>query len=91
MWDGNIFKGLVVNLTDGRFHRLIEKASIGTRFTHQSPDGRLWCLGSDQILGPLHIAATDFPEKELTERPGGQDDPKQAPKWLLGPMGISRP
>jgi hypothetical protein len=91
LWDGNIFKGSVFNLNDGRFVRILDKA-IADRFARSAPDGRIWgACGGQNRNAPAQMTAVDFPEQDLVQRPAPpNNNPDLAPRWNFGPNGITR-
>lgn len=90
LWDGIRAKGLVFSLSDGKFQRVCKSGLLGDRFTHLSPDGRIWTVSRESAVGPGFIVAVEFPEKELTDRPAGAATAAEVPAWIFGANGISR-
>jgi WD40 repeat protein len=87
IWDGNVFKGSVFRLSDGKFLRTCDQMNAGDRFARSSPDGRIWYCACANAAAQAQIVAVDFPEKEAAGPNPGANPP---PVWYFGIHGIVR-
>jgi hypothetical protein len=88
LWDGNVFRGTIVNVTDGKHWRVCETAGPGNKFARTSPDGRIWYVAGQGFNAPCQLFAVDFPENDLAG--AAPADPANLPRWFFGRNGITR-
>lgn len=89
LYDGNVFKGVIFRLTDGRGVRLCEDPSPSNHFARLGPDDRIWYQSGRAVNAPAQILAVDLPEQLLRDEPLPADGPNMMPRWYFSPQGIT--
>ncbi|HZZ80247.1 MAG TPA: hypothetical protein VFE62_17165 [Gemmataceae bacterium] len=88
MFDGNVFKGAIFSLADGKLHRYCQGVNPGDHFARQGPDDRIWYQSGTGINVQAQILAVDLPDNVLIQEP--VLNPAQLPDWFFSPNGITR-
>jgi hypothetical protein len=85
LWDGNLFKGQLVEVARGAPGRVFE-AKTTAKFVAHSQDGRVWCTTGELRQGPAFLSSFELPQQDLTRFPL-ETNPDR--RWFVTPGALT--
>ena len=85
LWDGNLFKGRVHDVTRAEAGRIMEMKAFG-KFVAHSQDGQVWCATAESRLGTASLSTFALPQQDLTRFPL---EAHRDRCWFVTPDGIT--
>jgi hypothetical protein len=88
--DGNVFKGAIFNIEDGKYYRLCKTSGkVGDRFAVNPPDERLWYVTREHFNTLGFLVGVDLPVDDLARGPAPDVKAlRSLPVWGCFPRDI---